>query len=121
MVFKETPSLRSQQTIVSLLSSCKYYFVPISEYDTQNFYLVMDVQSEMKKNHFTSWLDRVMKKIDKSSPAKTEHVLMISYLSAEGYIKDTPLVLTRTDVENIIEDLPENYIGEKIIGDPSGK
>lgn len=108
--FTEAISCHSQQTLANILSKNKYYFESISEYDNTMFYLVVRFTEKSKSANFVNKLFGWVHKVPENR--FVERKLSYLVLDADGYEKPEPCVYTRTDVENIVKDVPQNYVGE---------
>ena len=108
--FNAMPNYASQQTIVKVLKRTKYHFEPVSEYENTQFVCVTEQEDyDPIKDQFKRFGFKVKKKYSPCPLAITVCGLYKSQPIVE------PIVFTREDVENIINDVPENYIGEKIL------
>ena len=112
--FKEGTKFNSQQTIVKVLKDKKYEFEPINEYQNTLFYCVTLCEDPDWLKDFLSklfgWAGFKYKKRYVKCP------LMITVCG--GLYPNSvyePIVFNREEVEGIISDLPENYVGEEIL------
>ena len=95
----------SQQTIVKMLSKNPYRFEPIDEYGNENFYCVVLYEE-------TSLIKDFLKKLGIKVKYKTYEGKM--GLITCGKYCDTciePMVFTRDDIQRILRDVPDNYVG----------
>lgn len=105
--FKENPVYQSQQTLVMFLKQYKYYFVPINPYTNSMFYCII----EYPDNSINA---RITKFFHKNKECVLPFRLVINACScAKIDVDEMPFVFTQEDVQHIINDIPENYIGEK--------
>lgn len=104
--FIEPKSYVTQQSIINLLSDKYYYFERVSPYDADSFFCIIRraCDSKMPQN----WIQRNLNKIGIFS--EKDEVLRITF----GF-NVQPIVFNRKDVCALINDLPDNYIGDKMI------
>lgn len=96
----------SQQTIVKMLKRNHYRFDPIDEYGNENFYCVV-LYTE------SSTLKDILKKIGFKVRYKIYEGKM-GLITCGKYCETCiePMVFTRDDVQRILRDVPENYVGD---------
>ena len=112
--FNEQRQTKSQRTIVAVLKQVKYTFTPISKYDNMYFYCI--IHCEQKEHPFFTWLRKYAKWL--APRMKFEYIdyrLSLTFRDCNDMYIDEPMVFSRQEVKNIVEDIPENYIGEEVL------
>lgn len=99
--FKQTAPVMSQMAIVSILKTHQYYFEPVNDFCNYYFYLVVKVARE-------TLFTRVFHK----TPSFNETYLAIDVCGGDFCDVRRRMVFTRDDIQKILSDVPENYIGE---------
>lgn len=108
--FKEKETVSSQQTIVLILKNYKYFFQSISEYDNNNFKcMIMHEEPNLFFKLFSHFGYKGQKNRVVMSP-----LMLCTYTTTNNEINEL-MVFTQEDVKKIISDVPENYIGEKVL------
>lgn len=112
--FKNMETYNSQQSIVKFLSGVKYSFAPINDYDNTQFYCMIKCA---EKDYAFEWFYQVFKKwgAKRKEIKYFEYPLSLTVCSCLAERNEIPIVFTREEVQNIINDVPENYIGGKTL------
>lgn len=103
----------SQQTLVMILKSHKYYFEPLNEYDNTNFYCYIKCETPCIHNDF---FYKFFKRFGvKKKENFCDYILSITAVNCCSEIIQEPIAFSRNDILNIITDVPETYIGNSIL------
>lgn len=112
--FNEQRPSKSQRTIAAVLKQAKYTFTPISKYDNMYFYCI--IHCEQKEPPFFTWLRKYAKWLaPRMKYEYIDHRLSLTFRNCDDMYVDEPMVFSRQEVKNIVEDIPENYIGEEVL------
>ena len=108
--FKETESYGSQRTLVKILEKHPYFFVKVNEYD--NYFFTCVMRCAVKD----STLDSILNFFRKKKQHKYIDVTMsLSECGDNGESLFEPIVFDRKEIDQIINDVPDTYIGEKTL------
>lgn len=106
--FNNGKQVMSQMTLVNVLKKHKYYFAPINEYNDKLYYCIIKCEKENAATFFYNkfkWA-RIKKHIKYIEQPLCLYIC--SCISEDNY---EPIVFTQMEVENILYDVPENYVG----------
>ncbi len=99
----------SQQTIVKMLKRNHYRFEPIDEYGNENFYcVVLYPETSLFKDFFKKLGFKVNYKVFEGKMG-----LITCGKYCDSCIE--PMVFTRDDIQRIIRDVPDNYVGDDVL------
>ena len=111
--FKEKETFNSQQTLVNLLRKYDYFFEPVSQYENTQFYCV--VKCEIY-NFTKDFLYRAFKWLGfKKKVEYSNCPVAITMCNPYNTGVFEPIVFTQEDVKKIVSDVPERYVGEKVL------
>ena len=114
ITFTEKKETNFQVSIIKMLESYQFKFVPINEYNNDHFYcrIIAPKTATMDKFSvkFAKWLG--MSNLDERV---VEFTLAMTIYNNFDVVDRIPMVFTQQDVINIINDLPDNYVGENIL------
>lgn len=109
--FIENKEYKTNISIVSYLKARQYKFEPINEFDRERFYCLIKCSSLLDKDDvFLIFL----KKINLIKERFSFCPLVVSTSNSNCSCLQ-PMIFNRTEVLNIISDIPENYIGDENI------
>lgn len=110
--FAEPRIYSSQLSIATLLKEHEYYFEPINKYSNTLFYCVLHCRRAESLPE--QWLKKIFGRFgwDGFRNGFTDYRLLLSFRGCDGNMVDEPMVFTRSDVNCIVKDAPEHYIGE---------
>lgn len=108
--FVENQKMGSQRTLVKVLKEHPYYFKAVNEYD--NNFFVCIVKWKVKE----SPLDIAIKKVTRNKePKYVDVALSFGTCGENGESVFEPIVFDRQEVDQIVCDTPETYVGEKTL------
>lgn len=108
--FTENQKTGSQRTLIKVLKEHPYYFKTVNEYDNNFFTCV--VKWKVKD----SPLDAAIKKVKRNKePRYVEITLSFGTCGTNGESIFEPIVFDREEVDQIVCDAPETYVGEKTL------
>ena len=106
--FAEEEACYSQQTLVKMLSDSNYKFVPISDYGNDQFYCYVEYR---ELNSVKDFLTRLGFNVKYKTYFGKLGLIM------SGKFRDTvePIVFTRDDVKRVLMDVPDTYVGPRVL------
>ena len=101
--FTDIASVKSQMTLVKIFKKYEYYFATVNEYDNHFFTCIIKVPYYEPCTYFLKFFGF------KRKVKYYEYPLRLACGSDDKIFE--PLVFNREEVQKIINDAPENYVG----------
>ena len=108
--FKEAENYDSQRTLVKILQKHPYFFSKVNEYD--NYLFTCVIRCNVKDSSVDAFLNLFRKKKEHKY---VEVTMSLSECGPDGDALLEPIVFDRDEIDQIIGDVPDTYIGEKTL------